>query len=66
MKKVLFLLLILALTCSSCETFEQWLFNASDYHLIESKNNNEEDFDWEDIYWDDADYEIWYDELEYD
>lgn len=42
---------------------DNWLFNASDYHLIERSD----DESWENsIYWDDFDYDIWDEELEYD
>ncbi len=42
---------------------DNWLFNASDYHLIERSD----DEPWENsIYWDDFDYDIWDEELEYD
>lgn len=66
MKKILFLILTLSLFLTSCETMEHWLFNASDYHLIESKTEAEEDVDEETIFWDDVDYDLWFDENEYD
>ena len=58
MKKVLFLIITLSLFLTSCESMEHWLFNASDYHLIESKNIDEDDLDWDDIYWDDTDFDL--------
>ena len=63
MKKiVLFVIGALMLLVSGCETMDHWLFNASDYHLIESKSEMDDNT----IYWDDFDYEFWYDDLEYD
>lgn len=47
---------------SGCETLDHWLFNASDYHLIESKSDEDDNT----IYWDDFDYDIWEEDLEYD
>ena len=63
MKKiVLFVIGALMLLVPGCETMDHWLFNASDYHLIESKSEMDDNT----IYWDDFDYEFWYDDLEYD
>lgn len=63
MKKILPLLVVIPLLFSSCRTMDNWLFNASDYHLIERSD----DESWENsIYWDDFDYDIWDEELEYD
>ena len=63
MKKIVLLLVVVLLfLVSGCETMEHWLFNASDYHLIESKS----DMDDNTIYWDDFDYDIWDMDLEYD
>ena len=45
---------------------EHRLFDASDYSLIPSKNDQETVMGRTDQYWDDVDYEIWYDEKEYD
>ena len=47
---------------SGCETMDHWLFNASDYHIMESKSDSEDNT----IYWDDFDYDIWDEDLEYD
>ncbi len=44
---------------------QHWLFDASDYHLIDSKNSDD-DLDEENRYWDDFDADIWGDESEYD
>ncbi len=62
MKKVFFLLIALPFVLSGWETMDRWLFNASDYHLIESKSESDDNT----IYWDDFDYDIWEEELEYD
>ena len=51
---------------SSCEAMEHWLYNASDYSIITSKNDTETDMNRMDQYWDDLDYDIWYEENEYD
>lgn len=64
MKKIVFLLISLIFLATSCETFDHWLFNASDYHIVKS-NNDVDVYDME-LYWDDLDADIWYDELEYD
>lgn len=60
-----FLFTLLILVCVSCETLDHWLFNASDYSIRDSKNDDD-DLDEKDIYWDDVDYDIWFDENEYD
>ena len=65
MKKIVFILISLIFLATSCETFDHWLFNASDYSIIKSHDNNSTDYDME-LYWDDLDYDIWYDDLEYD
>ncbi len=44
---------------------QHWLFDASDHHLIDSKNSDD-DLDEENRYWDDFDADIWGDESEYD
>lgn len=62
MKKVFFLLITMPFVLSGCETLDHWLFNASDYHLIESKSDEDDNT----IYWDDFDYDIWEEDLEYD
>ena len=54
------------LSFSSCEAMEHWLYNASDYSIITSKNYPETDMNRMDQYWDDLDYDIWYEENEYD
>lgn len=63
-------LLLFATTCclsfSSCETMEHWLFDASDYSVIPPKNDAETEIERQDQYWDDLDYDIWYEENEYD
>ena len=45
---------------------EHWLFDASDYSVFHSKNDAETEMDRMDQYWDDLDYDIWYEENEYD
>lgn len=62
MRKIVLLLVIVVLLVSSCETMEHWLFNASDYHLIETKSEEDDNT----IYWDDFDYDFWEEDLEYD
>lgn len=63
MKKILLLLVgVLLFLVSGCETMEHWLFNASDYHLIETKSEEGDST----IYWDDFDYDFWEEDLEYD
>lgn len=63
MKKILLLLVgVLLFLVSGCETMEHWLFNASDYHLIETKLEEDDST----IYWDDFDYDFWEEDLEYD
>ncbi len=63
MKKIAPVFLLLALLASSCETMDHWLFDASDYHLIEPKSDPEEDII---QYWSEYEYDYWDDELEYD
>lgn len=63
---VVSLLMAGSLSLASCETMEHWLFDASDYSLIPSKNDQETDMSRTDQYWDDLDYDIWYEENEYD
>lgn len=66
---LLWLILFAATVClsfSSCETMEHWLFNASDYSIFQSKNDEETDIERQDQYMDDLDYDIWYEENEYD
>ena len=66
---LLWLILFAATVClsfSSCETMEHWLFDASDYSVFHSKNDAETEMDRMDQYWDDLDYDIWYEENEYD
>ena len=66
---LLWLLLLATTGClsfSSCETMEHWLFDASDYSIFPSKNDAETEMDRMDQYWDDLDYDIWYEENEYD
>lgn len=60
------LLMASSLSFSSCETMEHWLFDASDYSVFHSKNDAETEMDRMDQYWDDLDYDIWYEENEYD
>lgn len=63
MKKILLLLVgVLLFLVSGCETMEHWLFNASDYHLIETKSEEDDST----ICWDDFDYDFWEEDLEYD
>lgn len=63
MKKILLSLVgVLLFLVSGCETMEHWLFNASDYHLIETKSEEDDNT----IYWDDFDYDFWEEDLEYD
>lgn len=63
MKKILLSLVgVLLFLVSGCETMEHWLFNASDYHLIETKSEEDDST----IYWDDFDYDFWEEDLEYD
>lgn len=62
MKKIVLFLVFIVFLASSCETMDRWLFNASDYYLIESKSESDDNT----IYWDDFDYDIWEEELEYD
>jgi hypothetical protein len=63
MKKILLSLVgVLLFLASGCETMEHWLFNASDYHLIETKSEEDDNT----IYWDDFDYDFWEEDLEYD
>ncbi len=63
MKKIFLLLVgVLLFLISGCETMERWLFNASDYHLIETKSEEDDNT----IYWDDFDYDFWEEDLEYD
>lgn len=74
MKKITFLSIVMfLLLCSSCQTINNWLFDASDYHLFESKKvakeqeqQPEQDQIEQSIFWDDSDFDIWYDENEYD
>ena len=54
------------LSFASCEAMEHWLYDASDYSIFRSKNDTETDMNRMDQYWDDLDYDIWYDENEYD
>lgn len=54
------------LSFSSCETMEHWLFGASDYSTFQTKNDAENEMERTDQYWDDLDYDIWYEENEYD
>lgn len=58
----------LPLFFSSCQTMQNWLFNASDYHVFEKQQGNEveESDDASSIYWDDFDFDIWLEEGEYD
>lgn len=62
MNKIIFLLICFMFAVSGCETLDHWLFNASDYHIMESKSDSEDNT----IYWDDFDYDIWDEDLEYD
>lgn len=66
MKKIIVILIALLFLTTSCESLEHWLFDASDYHLIERKSDVEDEFGEQDQYWYDVDYDIWYDEYEYD
>lgn len=66
MKKIFVILAALLFLTTSCESLEHWLFNASDYHLVKHKADTDETLDEQDLYWDGADYDIWYDEYEYD
>lgn len=72
-KVVCTLCLMILLLCSSCQTISNWLFDASDYHVFESKKVEKEQEQQPDqepieqtILWDDSDFDIWYDENEYD
>lgn len=63
----LFLMVFGMLTLSSCTALDRWLFRASDYSIIPSKNEDDSMTPREtDIFWDDWDYDIWYDENEYE
>lgn len=74
MKKIACLfVVVLLLLCSSCQSISNWLFDASDYHLFESKKvakeqeqQAEQEQIEQSIFWDDSDFDIWYDENEYD
>ncbi len=54
----------LLLLCGSCQALDRWLFGASDYSI--RQESDREVLDDENIYWDDIDYDIWYDEYEYE
>ncbi len=62
----LFLMVFGMLTLSSCAALDRWLFRASDYSIFPSKNEDENLIQEWDLYWDDWDYDIWYDENEYE
>jgi len=69
MKKLVVLFIALLFCCSSCQTLQNWLFDASDYSVFDNKKTEEEQVQEQadqDIFWDDADFDIWYDENEYD
>lgn len=54
------------LSLSSCTALDRWLFRASDYSIFPSKNEDDSLSQEWDLYWDDWDYDIWYDENEYE
>ena len=64
MRKILPLIAFVLFLLASCGSMENWLFNASDYHLINSRTDDESLEN--NLYWDDFDYDIWDEELEYD
>lgn len=66
MKKILAICCVAMLLSTSCQSLQNWLFNASDYKLIGSKAEETEGTDEESIFWDDADFDIWFDENEYE
>ncbi len=51
---------------SSCTALDHWLFRASDYSIFPSKNEDDSMIQEWDQYWDDLDYDIWYEENEYE
>lgn len=65
MKRIYACLFVLVLLSSSCQSIQNWLFDASDYHLFKQKYEDEI-LDEENIYWDDFDFDIWFEENEYD
>jgi len=70
MRKIVPLLLLLAICTCSCTTLNNWLFDASDYKLIQPRKDvvkDEQDNDeMKEIFWNDVDFEIWLEEEEYE
>lgn len=69
MRKIIVITLLAACCTTSCASFNNWLFKASDYRMIEPKdktNEEEDEENWNDIFGDDIDYDIWLEEAEYD
>lgn len=69
MRKIIPILFFAAFCTTSCASFNNWLFEASDYRMIEPKSKENEDDsteNWNDIFWDDIDYDLWLEEAEYE
>lgn len=66
MKKIIVLFIGVLFTLTSCQSFNHWLFNASDYHPLRDNNteiqSDTTNVNTDDNLWDNFDFERWTEE----
>jgi len=66
MKKIIVLLIGVLVTLTSCQSFNHWLFDASDYHPLRDNHteiqSDTTNINLDDMQWDNFDFDGWMEE----